>query len=317
MLKSSAKSLLGALALSLGAFGSLAGAQAAALPYTFRVPVLGLAVAGSASSSTTPTTLGRFVYAANGSVLVCQAATDGTLSSCLPANSGLSGIWGVDVSGSFAYLADNSSGAIDICSIASDGTLSGCAQSPSNIDSGPMGVTISGGYLYAVDEFSNVVESCAVQPDGSLAPCQANSMSFSVPQGFAISGTQAYVGDAVGRAVYACSAAAGTLSGCTSVLSGLQTVSDMADTGTHLYVASGSVQVCTIGSGGTLSNCAATAAGYSNVRSLRIKGFLAYLGDGSSNTTAVCQVASNADLDNCVSTSASSIGGAMGIGLTF
>src|SRR5262249_54903549 len=109
----------------------------------------------------------------------------------------------------------------------------------------------------------STLATCDVQLNGSLADCTTVGQGFGVALGLATDDDFVYVshGRTGPRPVRFCLANNdGTLSNCTTELSGQTGLQFLSATDTHLYIARGdaTVQSCAIGSDGRLGTCVAT-----------------------------------------------------------
>jgi len=114
-----------------------------------------------------------YVYIGAGvnTVDVCAIGVSGSLYGCAPTGTGFSGVDGISLSGSYAYIANQGNGTTSVCSIDTDGSLSGCVASITGVS--PTDVVIKGNQAYVNDAIapSGNIYLCSVGPVGVLTGC--------------------------------------------------------------------------------------------------------------------------------------------------
>jgi len=128
---------------------------------------------GSGSGTSGIAAGSSYVYIAVGinTVDVCAIGVSGSLVGCTPTGSGFSGVDGISLSGSYAYIANQGNGTTSVCSIDTDGSLSLCVASISGVS--PTDVVINGNQAYVNDAIapSGNIYLCSVGPAGVLTGC--------------------------------------------------------------------------------------------------------------------------------------------------
>jgi hypothetical protein len=259
---------------------------------------------------------------ANG-VLMCSIGSDGGLSNCASAGSGVTNPVATVFSGSFAFVSTSNTDVYS-CALASDGTLSSCASAVTGF-AWPGNVVINGGYLYIpnLNAFGGPT-ACVLGSGGSLTSCTSTNAVGSQNQaaGVAFISGFAYVatvGDQSLPGILLCTpGSGGTLSACTDAGSGLTSANSVVVAGTNIYVTARSqVYLCTAGVSGALSCTAqSTAVGsgsyYAGRGGVSIYNGFAYITYNTINITGggffvsygveACSVGVDGTLSNCATT---------------
>ncbi len=117
---------------------------------------------------------------------VCAIGVSGSLVGCTPTGSGFSGVDGISLSGSYAYIANQGNGTTSVCSIDTDGSLSLCAPSTTGVL--PTDVVINGNRAYVNDAIapSGNIYLCSVGPAGVLTGCGISNGGTSFSYGVQI-----------------------------------------------------------------------------------------------------------------------------------
>jgi hypothetical protein len=114
-----------------------------------------------------------YVYIGVGvnTVDVCAIGVSGSLFNCTSTGSGFSGVNGISLSDSYAYIANQGNGTTSVCSIDVDGSLSGCTAF--NSGTSPTDVVIKGNQAYVDDAMapSGNIYLCSISAAGALTSC--------------------------------------------------------------------------------------------------------------------------------------------------
>jgi hypothetical protein len=154
---------------------------------------------------------GNTLYATSttGGVTTCAINVDGTLSTCV--ESAGSGVSGIAVSSSYAYLGVAAT-SIDVCAVGATGSLSGCTATGSGFV-GADGISLAGGYAYVANQGNGTVNVCTIDSDGTLSGCVPSTVGGQ-PSDVVITGSQAYVDDALGNIDLCTVGTGGALTNC-------------------------------------------------------------------------------------------------------
>jgi len=143
---------------------------------------------GSGSGTSGIAAGSSYVYIGVGvsTVDVCAIGVSGSLVGCTPTGNGFSGVDGISLSGSYAYIANQGNGTTSVCSIDTDGSLSLCVASISGVS--PTDVVINGNQAYVNDAIapSGNIYLCSIGPAGVLTGCGISNGGTSFSYGVQI-----------------------------------------------------------------------------------------------------------------------------------
>jgi hypothetical protein len=235
---------------------------------------------------------------------------NGTLSSCAPTGNGFSAPSGIAFYGSnYAYVTDFLNNAVYGCTVNADGSLSSCAdthiilQFP-NFQS-PFQLAVNGSTLYITNgESGDGVTTCAIGTGGALSNCaEAPASAGMDTSGIAVSSSYAYVGVGASTVDECTVGPMGSLTDCTPTGSGFLGVDGISLENGYAYIAnqsSGTVSVCSVGSG-SLSQCATSAIAPGVMpNSVAVNGGQAYVYDSNNNNMYLCLVGNLGALGSCM-----------------
>jgi hypothetical protein len=167
-----------------------------------------------------------YIYQSTGLTVCAIAASDGSLSACVPASSGFDPVNGVVISadGAHAYgihtvttpgSPPTQTSIIDVCTIATDGTLTNCLGQVANTPLATATLAIRNNDLY-VSTTSGSLYLCPINANSMVTSCQTTAVGTNAT-GLAFTGTTAYLSTGSTTLLSCPVNADGTFGSCTTV----------------------------------------------------------------------------------------------------